>query len=323
MHVIDNPLLQPWTAPFGLPPFDRIQPGHFGPALREAMRRHLAELEAIASCEEPPSFDNTVAAFDRAGALLYRLDALLGNLTASATSAELQAVQREMAAPLAAHETAVRMHRGVFARLDALHAQREALGLEADQRRLLERLHGDAVRAGARFDPQAQARYSAIVEQLATLTTRFAQNVLADEAAFQLRLEGEADLAGLPGFVRAAARQAAAERGLPAGSHVITLNRSLIVPFLTFSERRDLRETAWRAWVGRGEGGGETDNRGLIGEILRLRQQQAAAHGHACYATTHWPTPWRAPPRRCAGCSTRCGAARCRRPSGSARPWWP
>lgn len=284
MHVIDNPLLQPWTGPFGLPPFDRIQPGHFGPALREAMRRHLAELESIAACEEPPSFDNTVAAFDRAGALLYRLDALLGNLTASATSPELQAVQREMAAPLAAHETAVRMHRGVFARLDALHAQRETLALEADQRRLLERLHGDAVRAGARFAPQAQAHYSDIVERLATLTTRFAQNVLADEAAFQLRLEGEADLAGLPGFVRAAARQAAAARGLPAGSHVITLNRSLIVPFLTFSERRDLRETAWRAWVGRGEGGGETDNRALIREILRLRQQQAAAHGHACYA---------------------------------------
>lgn len=284
MQEADNPLLAPWTAPFGLPPFDRIRPAHFAPALREAMRRHRDELEAIAASPEAPDFENTVAACDRAGALLYRLQAVLGNLGASATSPELQAVQRELAGPLAAHETAVKMHPGVFGRLESLHVRREALGLTAEQLRLLERLHQDAVRAGARLDPPRQAGYCAIVEELATLTTRFSQNVLADEAAFLLPLQGEADLAGLPGFVRAAARQAAAERGLPPGSHGITLNRSLIVPFLTFSERRDLREAAWRAWVGRGEGGGVTDNRALIRDILRLRQRQAAAHGHASYA---------------------------------------
>jgi peptidyl-dipeptidase Dcp len=122
------------------------------------------------------------------------------------------------------------------------------------------------------------------MQQLATLTTRFAQNVLADEAAFQMVLDSEAELAGLPAFVRAAARQAAAERGFGDGVHVITLNRSLIVPFLTFSERRDLREAAWRAWVGRGESGGETDNRALAREILQRRREQARAHGHDCYA---------------------------------------
>ncbi|MFO1336942.1 MAG: M3 family metallopeptidase [Burkholderiaceae bacterium] len=280
----DNPLLAAWSAPFGLPPFGQIRPAHFAPALREAMRRHLAELDEIAAQPEPPSFDNTVAAFDRSGALLYRLEAVLGNLTASETSPALQAVQREMAAPLAAHDTAVKMHAGVFRRLDALHGQRDTLGLAPEALRLLERLHLDAVRAGARFTPAEQQRYSDIVQRLATLTTRFAQNVLADESSFQLVLAGEADLAGLPGFVRAAARQAAAERGLPEGSHVVTLNRSLIVPFLTFSERRDLRETAWRAWVGRGENGGATDNRALAREILQWRQRQARAHGHASYA---------------------------------------
>jgi peptidyl-dipeptidase Dcp len=279
-----NPLLAPWTAPFGLPPFEQIRPEHFAPALAEAMRQHLAELDAIAAQPGPPTFDDTVAAFDRAGALLYLVEAVLGNLTASETSPALQAVQREMAAPLAAHDMAVKMHRGLFARLDALHRQRATLGLTPEALRLLERLHQDAVRAGARFGVAEQQRYSAIMQELATLMTRFAQNVLADESSYQLVLADEADLAGLPGFVRAAARQAAQERGLPPGSHAITLNRSLVVPFLTFSERRDLREQAWRAWVGRGESGGATDNRALVRRILELRHQQAQAHGCASYA---------------------------------------
>jgi peptidyl-dipeptidase Dcp len=284
MSLADNPLLARWTAPFGLPPFERIRPEHFAPALQEAMRQHLAELDAIGAQSAPPTFENTVEPLDRAGALLYRLDAVLGNLTASETSPALQAVQREMAAPLAAHDTAVKMHPAVFARLDALHARRDELSLAPEGRRLLERLHDDSVRAGARFKAHEQARYSAVVQELATLTTRFAQNVLADESSYLLPLEGEADLAGLPDFVRAAASQAASERGMPQGSQVITLNRSLIVPFLTFSERRDLRERAWRAWVGRGEKGGPTDNRALAREILQLRHQQAAAHGYASYA---------------------------------------
>ncbi|MBP7913748.1 MAG: M3 family metallopeptidase [Vitreoscilla sp.] len=279
-----NPLLEAWDSPFGLPPFDRIRPEHFAPALAEAMRQHLAELDLIGAQTEPPSFDNTVAAFDRAGSLLYRIDSVLGNLTASETSPALQAVQRETAAPLAAHDSAVKMHPAVFARVDALHRDRASLGLAPEALRLLERLHLDAVRAGARFGAEAQARYSLTMQQLATLTTRFAQNVLADEAAFQMVLDSEAELAGLPAFVRAAARQAAAERGFGDGVQVITLNRSLIVPFLTFSERRDLREAAWRAWVGRGESGGETDNRALAREILQRRREQARAHGHDCYA---------------------------------------
>jgi peptidyl-dipeptidase Dcp len=247
------------------------------------MRVHLAELEAIAADPSPPTFDNTVAAFDRAGRLLGRIEAVFYNLTASETSPELQAVQREMAAPLAAHANAVYMHARLFGRIDALHAQRASLGLGTEPMRLLERVHLDFVRAGARLEPAAQARYGALMERLAQLTTAFAQNVLHDEATFHLVLRSEDELAGLPEFVRAAARQAAAERGIEGGC-VITLSRSLIVPFLTFSERRDLRERAWRAWVGRGENDGAHDNRDVVRRILRLRREQAALHGHACYA---------------------------------------
>jgi len=278
----DNPLLRPWDAPHGLPPFERLRTEHFEPALREGMRRHREELSAIAAQAAQPDFDNTVAAFDRAGRLLARVAAVFYNLTSSATSPELQAVQRAMAGPMASHQSAVYMDAALFARLDLLHEQRTGLTLAPEQRRLLDRIHLDFVRAGARLDPARQVRYAQVMEELARLTTRFAQNVLHDESAWQLPLRGGADLAGLPESVLAAARQAASDRGLD--GHVITLSRSLIVPFLTFSQRRDLREQAWRAWVGRGENAGETDNRELARDILRLRNEQARLHGRSCFA---------------------------------------
>jgi peptidyl-dipeptidase Dcp len=277
-----NPLLQPWTAPYGLPPFERVRAEHFEPALAQAMQEHRAELDALAAQSAAPSFDNTLAAFDRSGQRLGRLQALFQNLCASETSPELQAVQRRMAQPLAAHESAVYMHAGLFARIEALHEARDRLGLSGEQRRLLERVHLDFVRAGARLAPAQQRRYAEVMQALAERTTAFAQNVLADESAYRLALRDERDLAGLPGFVRAAAREAAAQRGLD--GHVITLSRSLIVPFLTYSERRDLREQAWRAWVTRGEHAGAHDNRALVREILALRHEQARLHGHATYA---------------------------------------
>lgn len=279
-----NPLMQPWAGVHGLPPFADIRPEHFKPAFEAALAQHRAEIDAISALADPPGFANTVAAFDASGRQLARLEHLFYTLAASATSPELQAVQRDLAAPLAEHGSAVYMHQGLFARVDALFVQRETLGLTPEQRRLLERVHLDFLRAGARLAPEARARYAAVMTRLAELNTRFAQNVLASENDYQLRLTSEAELAGLPDFVRAAARQAALDRGLGEGVHVITLSRSLIVPFLTFSARRDLREQAWRAWVGRGDDTGGTDNREICREILALRAEQARLHGHACYA---------------------------------------
>jgi len=277
-----NPLLTIWDAPFGLPPFASVRPEHFKPAFERGMREHRDELAQIGAQAAPPTFENTMARFDASGRLLSRVEALFHNLAASATSDALQAVQREMAAPLAAHWSAVYMDPALFARIDALHHRRAALGLDAEPRRLLERVHLDFVRAGARLVGPARARYAQVMQRLAELTTTFAQNVLHDEASYTLALPGEAELDGLPEFLRAAARQAASERGLP--GHAITLARSLIVPFLTFSRRRDLREQAWRAWVSRGEHEGRHDNRPVAREILALRREQAALHGHASYA---------------------------------------
>lgn len=279
-----NSLMQPWPGVHGLPPFAEVRPADFAPAFEAALAEHRREIDAIASQAEPPSFANTLARFDASGRQLARLEHLFYTLAASATSPELQAAQRELAAPLAEHGSAVYMHQGLFARVDALFVQRDGLGLAPEQRRLLERVHLDFLRAGARLAPDARSRYAAVMTRLAELNTRFAQNVLAAESSYQLHLSTEAELAGLPGFVRAAARQAAVDRGLAEGLHVITLSRSLIVPFLTFSARRDLREQAWRAWVGRGDDTGDTDNRAICREILALRAEQARLHGHACYA---------------------------------------
>ncbi|HET7793338.1 MAG TPA: M3 family metallopeptidase [Rhizobacter sp.] len=278
-----NPLVQPWNTPHGLPPFADVRAEHFRPAFDTALTQHLSEIESIAACAEAPSFENTVAALDRSGRLLSRIEALFHNLASSETSPSLQAVEREMAAPLAAHNSAIYMNARLFRRIDALHAQRATLGLSPEQLRLLERFHIDFVRAGAKLGEAEQKRYAQIMQRLAELTTRFSQNVLADEAGYRLVLRDERDLAGLPDFVRAAARQAAVDRGVAEGC-VITLSRSHIVPFLTFSERRDLREQAWRAWVSRGEHEGEHDNRPVAREILTLRREQARLHGYASYA---------------------------------------
>jgi peptidyl-dipeptidase Dcp len=279
-----NPLLQPWTGAYQLPPFLDLRPEHFEPAYEVAMREQLAEVEAIATNPQPPTFENTVQALDRGGRTFERIDNVFHNLAASEASPALQAVQRTMAPRLAAHRNAIMLHAGLFGRVDALHEQREQLQLDAEDLRLLERTHLDFVLAGARLTGAARERYAQITKELAQLTTTFAQNLLAEEAQWLLTLAGDADLAGLPESVRSAARNAATERGLGGSAYAITLSPSLSEPFLTFSARRDLRERVWRGRVERGAHTGEQDNRPVAARIVALRQELAGLHGHDNYA---------------------------------------
>ena len=282
MDATTNALLIDGDTPLTLPDFARIDPDDFRPAIERGMQLHRDELAALAAQTAAPDFANTVAAFDRCGSLLGRVLAVFHNLTASATSPALQAVQRALSAPLAAHYSAVYQDAAVFQRIDAVFQARQAPGLTPEQQRLVERTHRDFTRQGAQLPADARAEFATIQGQLAELNTRFAQNLLHDENAFTLPLADEAAMDGLPEFVRAAARQAAAERGLP--QPVITLGRSLILSFLGFSRRRDLRELAWRAWVDRGAHAGAQDNRTVAQQILALRQRQAELMGCASYA---------------------------------------
>ena len=276
-----NPLLADWDTRFGVPPFDLIRAEHFVPAFEVAMGAHLGDVAAISGDGAAPSFGNTIEALQRSGRLLARVGAVFENLVMSLGGEALEAVDRAMSPVLAEHGMRVALDAGVFARVDALMAGRAGLGLDEDQLRLLERTHLGFVRSGAALGGAAKERLTAISARLAVLHTAFGQNVLHDEKGWFLAL-GAGDLGGLPDFVLDGAARAALERGL--AGHVVTLSRSLIEPFLTFSDRRDLRRVAHEAWVSRGGHAGAHDNRVLVPEILALRRERAGLLGYGSFA---------------------------------------
>jgi peptidyl-dipeptidase Dcp len=277
-----NPLLKQWPES-GVPPFEAIRPEHFRPAFEQAFAEHNAEIAAIAAQPDAADFDNTVAAMERGGRRLDRLSGVFYALSGAHTNEALLELEREIAPRIATHYNALLQNERIYQRVDALYRQCDRLGLDPEQARVLERYHVFFRQAGAHLDGPAKARLAEITERLAALDTAFSQNVLADEQAYALVLEGEEDLAGLPDFVRAAAGAAAAERGQE-GKHAVTLSRSSIEPFLQFSARRDLREQAFRAWIARGDGGGKTDNKAVIAEMVALRAEQARLLGYDSFA---------------------------------------
>ena len=279
----ENPLLRPWTGPLGAPPFAAIRVEHFRSAFSAAIERWRAEIEVIKADLEPAGFENTIVAMERAGGALDRVSSLFFHLAGADTNDEIQAIEREIAPVLARERNAIYLDDALFQRVERVWAGRERSGLDSEAVRLIERYRLAFVRAGAGLPADKKARLAEIGERLATLGAAFGQNVLADEKAFLLVLEGPEDLAGLPEEFLAAAAQTAAERGHP-GRHVVTLSRSSIEPFLQFSARRDLREKAFRAFVARGANGGAHDNAAAMNETVRLRAEKARLLGYPTFA---------------------------------------
>src|SRR5258708_34493746 len=278
-EAADNPLLAQWGGSFGVPAFDRIKPEHFRPAFARAFAAHAAEVAAIAGNAQSPTFANTIDALEASGEALARAVDLFHLLAGAHTNDAILAFERELAPLKAKHWDRILMDEALFGRIDGLYRMRDRLALSAEQRRVLERYHLKFTRAGAALDAPAKTRLADVNERLATLGTTFSQNVLADEQSYALVLDGEDDLAGLPDFVRAAARTAAEERGL-AGKHAITISRSSVEPFLQFSTRRDLRERIFRTWIARGDGGGATDNKAIIAQMVAPRAERARLLGY-------------------------------------------
>jgi len=278
----DNPFFAEWTTPEGVAPFDRIRPEHFRPAYARALAEHEAEIAAIAADTAAPSFANTIEAMELAGTALSRVENVFDLLAGAHTNDALQEIERETAPQIAGHWHRIDTNPVLFRRIDALMTQGDALGLSAEQRRVLERYHTTYRRAGAALDAAAKDRLAAIIERSATLMTAFGQNVLADEQAFALPLKDEAEFAGLPGFMREAMKAEAQDRGL--AGHVVTLSRSNVEPFLQFAQRRDLREKVFRAFTARGDNGGATDNNAIIAELIALRAERARLLGYADFA---------------------------------------
>jgi peptidyl-dipeptidase Dcp len=278
----DNPFAAPWTTPDGVPAFDAVKPEHFRVAYARAFAEHEAEITAIASAQEPPTFANTIAALERSGRMLARVGHVFHLLVGAHSNEALLEIERETSPQIARHWNAVRSNAALFRRIDTLVRQADTLGLDAEQKRVLERYHINFRRAGAALDPAAKKRLAEIIARLATLGTTFSQNVLADEQSFALRLEDETELAGLPDFMRESMRSAAQERGLD--GYAVTLLRSSAEPFLQFAQRRDLREKVFRAFAARGDNGGGTDNKAIIAEMVRLHAERAKLLGYADFA---------------------------------------
>ncbi|MBG6161403.1 peptidyl-dipeptidase Dcp [Labrenzia sp. EL_195] len=278
-----NPLLTDWTTPFELPPFDNIKPEHFEEAFETAMAEAKAESDEIAEQSDRPDFGNTIAALEKSGERLTKVARTFFNLTNADTNETLQQIERDIAPKLARHSSDMLLNEKLFERIAELWNQRETLGLNTEDAKVLERYHMMFQRAGAGLDENGKSRIAEISQRLATLGTQFSQNILRDESDYQLVLETEEDRAGLPDFLLTAAAEAARERGHDS-KHVITLSRSSIEPFLQFSTNRRLREEAFNAWSARGELEGETNNAKIITETLALRSEKAKLLGFENFA---------------------------------------
>lgn len=278
----DNPFAAPSELPYALPPFDRIADEHFLPAFEAGLAEHAAEIEEIANSAEPPTFENTIVALEKSGRLLSRVSSVFFNLAGSNANDEIQRVQAEMAPRLAAHADAINLNPALFARINSLFERKDELGLDTESLRLLERHHTDVRRAGAGLHEADQKRLRELNEQLSTLSTRFQQNLLKDTNELAVVVDDVAELAGLGEDEIATAAETAGEEG----KYVLKLTLPTAQAALASLEDRALRERIFTASVSRGNRGNESDNNGVVAELVRLRAERAAVLGfpdHASY----------------------------------------
>ena len=281
-HAGENPFFAEWNTPYGVPPFDRIAPGHFLPALERGMSLHDAEIDAITSDNDAPTFENVILAYDRSGRMLAQTELIFGMLCAAENTPEMQALQERVMPLLAAHADKILLNEKLFERVKAVYDRRGALELDAEQNRLLEKTYRDFVRAGALLDAEQKARLKAINGELSLAAVKFGQNILAENGNYALVLES-ADLDGIPSNVRDQAREKAEATGKK-GKYVFTLHKPSLIPFLTYSQKRELREEIYKAYLNRCNNGDEYDNKQLINDFIRLRTEKAHLLGYPSYA---------------------------------------
>ncbi len=290
-----NPLLADWDTPFRIAPFDRISDSDFEPAFDEALAAHLAEIDAIATNPEPATFANTIEAMEGAGEALDKVLSVFFSVAGADSNPARQELQRAFSPRLSAHSSAISDNKALFARIADLWNRRDTLSLSEEEERVLYLTHRGFVRSGAALEGADAERMKEVKSRLAVLGTSFTQNLLSDEAAWFMPLD-ESDLEGLPEFVVDGARSAG--EALGQDGPVVTLSRSLIVPFLQFSPRRDLRQKAFAAWAARGANGGDSDNRGIAAEVLALREERAKLLGYDDFASYKLETEMAGSPAR-------------------------
>lgn len=283
MTTQTNPLLAPWTGPYGgYPAFDKVKVADFKPALEAAIAENRAEILAIADNPAAPTFQNTIEALERAGDTLNRVQAIYGVWGSNVSTPDYQKVQDEMEPKLAAFGDEVTQNAKLFARIEAVYTSPDKAKLTPEQQRLTWVYWNNAIRAGAKLDSKAKARVAEINQRLATLFAKFSQNLQADEAGWITYLKPD-ELGGLPEALKAAAAQSAEAHGHK-GEWAIINTRSSMDPFLTYSDNRALREKVWRNYYGRGDHKDAHDNSAIITEVLKLRYERAQLLGYESFA---------------------------------------
>lgn len=279
-----NPFFEVYNTPFQVPPFDLIKTEHFMPAFEEGMKQQLAEIDAIVNNPDAPDFENTILAMEYAGELLGKVSYVFYNTNSANTNDTVQAVAREVSPKLAQHYDHINMNAGLFERVKAVYAQKDDLNLDSESMRLLEETYKGFIRSGANLDAESQSRLKEINQELSTLTLRFSENVLAENNTYELVVENEADLKGLPSSLIDMAAGTAKEKGKE-GKWVFTLHNPSVMPFLQYSDNRELRRTLQQAYVNRGNNNNGNDNKDIINSIVKLRIERAALLGYTDHAS--------------------------------------
>ncbi|MDE5963094.1 MAG: M3 family metallopeptidase, partial [Alistipes sp.] len=278
----ENPFFSEWDTPYGVPPFDKIRPEHYMPAFERGMSLQMAEIDAITSNNDEPTFENVILAYDDSGQMLAQTALVFGMLAEADNSPEMQTLQEQAMPLLAAHADRIRLDEKLFEKVKAVYDRRASLGLDAEQLRLLQKTYDGFVRAGALLDKEQKERLKAINEELSLASVKFGNNLLAENNGFVMEL-GKDELDGLPIGLRDHAREKAEAMGHK-DKYVFTLHKPSWIPFLTYSTRRDLRERIYKAYLARGNNGDANDNKQLINDFIRLRTEKAHLLGYPSYA---------------------------------------
>ncbi len=280
-----NPFFGEFDTPFQVPPFDQIQLEHYGEAFEAGMKAHNQEINAIAVTRDRPTFENTIEALEHSGAMLSRVSNVFFSMNSSMTNEDMQAIAKDVAPRLSAHYDAINLNEHLFAKVQAVYEDMANLGLTPEQNKLLDEYYKGFVRGGAKLEKAQKERFKEINERLSVLSLQFGENILKETNKFELVIDNEVDLAGLPDNAIAGAAEAAAERD-HAGKWVFTLHKPSMIPFIQYSEKRDLREKIYAAYTERGNHNDELDNKKIVSEMVALRAERAQLLGfetHAAY----------------------------------------
>jgi peptidyl-dipeptidase Dcp len=282
-EMSDNPLLLKFDTPHGVPDFDKIKDEHFLPAFKEAMKVQKEEIDAIVNNEEAPSFENTIAALDFSGDLLNKVSSVFYPMKSANTNDSINAIAKEIAPMISKHRDDISLNEDLFKRVKAVHDKKDELGLNTEQAMLLKKVYDKFVRGGANLPEDKKARFREINEKLSMLSLQFGDNILKENNSFELIIEKEEDLSGLPETSVLGAKEAAEAKGYE-GKWLFTLHKPSLIPFITYADKRELREKIYKGYINRGDNNNEYDNKEIIKEIVNLRVEKANLLGYDTYA---------------------------------------